>query len=154
MSNKLVIVIVAVFVVIIGAMGAGFFVMWSKISTMGPPEEPAVEEARAEVPKIEKTGPLHPLETFIVNLADEGGNRYLRVTMTLEVKDDSVIEAIQKGLPQVRNAVLMILPAKKYEDIHTIEGKKTLRDQLLDNLNELMAPGSVTDIFFTEFVVQ
>jgi flagellar FliL protein len=148
------IILIAVFVVILGVMGGGFFLMWSKINAASSPPMAAEEEQAAEQAVIDKMGPLHPLDTFIVNLADEGGNRYLRVTMTLEVKDPSVIDSIQKGLPQIRNAVLMILPSKKYDDIYTLEGKDALRSELIAHFNSLLPPESITNIFFTEFVVQ
>ena len=155
MSTKVIIILSAVFLIILGIMGGGFFMMWNKINTAGQvsaaEEKNQVEEKKAA---IDKMGPLHPLETFIVNLADEGGNRYLRVTMTLEVKDDSVVDTIQKGLPQIRNVVLMTLPNKTYNDIYTVEGKDALRGELIAQFNSLLPPESITNIFFTEFVVQ
>ena len=99
-------------------------------------------------------GPIMPLDTFIVNLADEGGTRYLRTTMKLELADDQSLTFVQERLPLIRDSILMILPTKNYEDISTVEGKKTLRDELIAKVNVIMIPGSVTNIYFTEFVVQ
>ena len=155
MSTKVIIILSAVFLLMLGVMGGGFFLMWSKINTAN--QVPAAEEENKAVETkaaIDNMGPLQPLDTFICNLADEGGNRYLRVTMTLEVKDEEVIDTIQKGLPQIRNIVLMTLPNKKYNDIYTLEGKDALRSELIGQFNNLLPPESITNIFFTEFVVQ
>ena len=48
----------------------------------------------------------------------------------------------------------MILPTKKYEDIDTVEGKSSLRNEMLTKLNEVMIPEKIKTIYFTEFVVQ
>ena len=155
MSTKVMIILIAVFILILGAMGGGFFLMWSKIEAANQAPITAEEkQAEKQKPAIDETGPLHPLETFIVNLADEGENRYLRVTMTLEVREKALVDTIQKGLPQIRNAVLMTVPTKKYNEINTLEGKDALRNELIAQINNLLPPESITNIYFTEFVVQ
>ena len=153
MSTKMLIVIIGVVVLIMGSIGVGFFIMWNKVSslnTMAAAEAGESAEA-AEVPKI---GPIHPLDTFIVNLADENGVRYLRTTMKLELADDESVTFAQERLPLIRDSILTTLPTKRYEDISTAEGKKTLRDELITKLNVILVPGSVSNIYFTEFVVQ
>ena len=94
------------------------------------------------------------METLIVNLADQGGKRYLRVTMELELSSDEVVEEIDKRMPQLRDAILMILPAKQYADISTTQGKMGLRDEILNKMNGYLNKGSITTMYFTEFVVQ
>lgn len=139
---------------IMGSIGTGFFIMWSKVNTIQTlAATPEAEEEVAAAPEF-KIGPIQPLDTFIVNLADEGGARYLRTTMKLELADDQSVDFLQKRLPLIRDSILMILPTKRYEDISSVEGKKTLRDELIAKLNVIMVPGSVSNIYFTEFVVQ
>ena len=48
----------------------------------------------------------------------------------------------------------MILPSKRFEDIASMEGKTALRDEIIEKLNSLFPKAVITDIFFTEFVVQ
>ena len=43
---------------------------------------------------------------------------------------------------------------KTYKDINTTEGKQALRTQLLAELNKFFSSGSITNLYFTEFVVQ
>ena len=128
--------------------------MWSKINSINTMAAAPGTEEEAEEVQAPKIGPLHSLETFIVNLADEGGTRYLRATMKLELADDQSVNFAQERLPLIRDSILMTLPTKKYEDINTVEGKKTLRDELIAKLNVIMVPGSVSNIYFTEFVIQ
>ena len=152
MSKTLMIIMIAVVLLFMGMVGAGFFILWSKISQM--PQDPALT---AEVDVEEDTndlGPLFNLDTMIVNLAGHGGKRYLRVTMALEIDDPEAVTAFENRLPQVRDAILMILPTKKYEDVSSTEGKIALRTEIMEKVNSLVTKGQVKNIYFTEFVVQ
>jgi flagellar basal body-associated protein FliL len=48
----------------------------------------------------------------------------------------------------------MILPSKRFEEIASVEGKTALRDEIMDKLNSLFPRIVISNIFFTEFVVQ
>jgi flagellar protein FliL len=163
MSKKVLIIIMAVFLLIMGMMGGGFFLLWSKMSaTVAQVQQQnggqaSEEEVVEEKPTI---GPLYRMDTLIVNLADHGGKRYLRVTMELELKPNDkvepaeVSEEIDSRLPQLRDSILMILPTKKYDEISTTQGKIALRDELMAKLNPFLNKGQISKIYFTEFVVQ
>ena len=152
MSKKVLIIIIAVAVLFMGVVGAGFFILWNKISQM--PLDPSKV---AEIPVKEDEnviGPLYTLDTMIVNLAGNGGKRYLRVTMALELSDPDSLATIESRLPQIRDVVLMILATKTYDDVSTSDGKISLRNQVMGKINTLMTKGRVNNIYFTEFVVQ
>jgi flagellar protein FliL len=152
MSKTVLIIIISVAVLFMGTVGAGFFILWNKISQV--PLDPTKV---AEMPVEEEEnviGPLYTLDTMIVNLSDHGGKRYLRVTMALELSDTESIATIESRLPQIRDAVLMILPTKTYDDVSTTDGKISLRNQVMEKINALMTKGHVNNIYFTEFVVQ
>lgn len=152
MSKTVLIIIISVAVLFMGMVGAGFFILWSKVSQM-PLDPSTVEEISVEEEE-NAMGPLYSLDTMIVNLSDQGGKRYLRVTMALELSDPDAVATIESRLPQVRDAILMILPTKTYDDISTTDGKIALRSQVMENINNLMTKGRVNNIYFTEFVVQ
>lgn len=158
MSTKVLIIVIAVFVLVMGMMGGGFFILWSKMSaTMAQVQTPDTEQPAEEEVKQEEAvsiGPIYKLETLIVNLADQGGKRYLRITMELELSAPELIDEIDKRLPQLRDAILMILPTKTFADIGTTPGKIALRDELLAKLNSYLKTGTVSTIYFSEFVVQ
>lgn len=164
MPKKYLIIIGAAFLALVIGTTSGMFVywnimLWNKVSSIdkkvNPPVEVEEEEAGAEEEgPAEKIGPMHPLDTFIVNLADEGGRRYLRITINLELKDDTVQKKVEQRIPEIRNRVLMILPTKKVEDIKDTTGKMVLRDEIHAGINSILGEGSVTNIYFTEFVMQ
>jgi len=152
MSKTVLIIIISVAVLFMGMVGAGFFILWNKVSQM-PLDPSAVEEIPVEEEE-NVMGPLYALDTMVVNLSDQGGKRYLRVTMALELNDPDAVATIESRLPQVRDAILMILPTMTYDDVSTTDGKIALRSQVMENINNLMTKGRVNNIYFTEFVVQ
>ena len=153
MSNKLMFIVIAVMLVITIGLAGGFIMMWSKLSSLSVPAN-GVANAATEPAQTAQLGPLFSLETFIVNLADSERNRYLRITMDLELLADTDTEKLNERLPQVRDRILMILPSKRFEDIASVEGKTTLRDEIIEKLNNLFPKAVVSNIYFTEFVVQ
>lgn len=158
MSKNVLLIIIAAFVLIMGMMGGGFFLMWKQMSATVAQvnQQNGSEEAEAEVAEEEEVsiGPMYKMDTMIVNLADRGGKRYLRLTMQFELSTPEVVDEIEMRLPQIRDSILMILPAKQYADISTTQGKVTLREELMAQLNGYLKKGAINTIYFTEFVVQ
>jgi flagellar protein FliL len=155
MSNKILVLLIGVLMVLMLGLGGGLFMMWNKLAdlnaqSMANASEKAGAEGSVNVP----VGPIFSLDTFIVNLADQGGNRYLRVTMDLELANPELEAEVSQRLPQVRDSILMILPTKRFEDISTMQGKISLRDEILEKINGYLAKGKINNIYFKEFVVQ
>jgi flagellar FliL protein len=164
MSNKVLLILMGLVLVLVLGMGGGMFMIWSKLSAVSP--KAVVPETGAEVTpdkaKPEEIGAVVSVDTFIVNLADPGGNRYLRVTMDLELAGKPADKSagktagdeLAKRMPQIRDAILMILSTKRYVDISTPEGKTVLREEILNAANGLLASSQISRIYFKEFVIQ
>jgi len=154
MSKTLIIIIAAFLLFVMALMGGGFFILWTKMSAMSSPAATAEEVAEEAEEESEEIGPLYSLGTLIVNLADEGGKRYLRVSIELELESQELTEEVEKRLPQVRDSILMILPTKTFNDINTTPGKIAVRDELIAAMNGIVKGGKIKNLYFTEFVVQ
>jgi flagellar FliL protein len=155
MSNKLLVILIGVLFVLILGMGGGMFMMWSKLSTVAAHTVIPESDKTAKEAKPEPMGKVVALDTFIVNLADQGASRYLRVTMDLEITGGKTPEEeVTRRTSQLRDAVLMILPTKKFTDIVSTEGKTALRDEIMGALNGLLTTSKVSRIYFKEFVIQ
>ena len=164
MSNKVLLILMGLVLVLVLGMGGGMFMIWNKLSAVSP--KAVVPETGAEVApdkaKPEEIGAVVSVDTFIVNLADPGGNRYLRVTMDLELAGKPADKSggktagdeLAKRMPQIRDAILMILSTKRYVDISTPEGKSALREKMLNAANGLLASSQISRIYFKEFVIQ
>jgi flagellar FliL protein len=155
MSNKILVLLIGVMMMLMLGLGGGLFMMWNQLSALNAQSVADAGGQPDEVVSLEQSlGPIFSLDTFIVNLADKGGTRYLRVTMDLELDNSELEDELNKRLPQVRDSLLMILPSKRFEDISTVQGKTALRDEMLEALNGYLGQGKITNIYFKEFVVQ
>ena len=114
----------------------------------------AVASAKKEPLKAPLMGSLWPMDPFIVNLTDNGGERYLKVVIQLEVADPNAIKELDVLKPKLRDSVLDLLSAKSYKDLMDMGGKQRLREEIILRLNSFLTTGKVDRIYFTEFVVQ
>jgi flagellar FliL protein len=99
-------------------------------------------------------GHIYKMEPFLVNLADPGQPRYLKITLHVESNQEKGNEEYEKRLPQLRDAILTILSSKNYNDIMSSEGKTSLREEIKSKMNQLLIGLKMQNIYFTEFVVQ
>ena len=154
MSKKGLMILVVCFVIIALAVGAGLYVLWGKVSETAPETLEGAEEVAEKKDVKAMVKALLSMETFVVNLADPGGKRYLRVTIALEIDDKDFVEEAKKNVPQMRDKVLLILPAKMFKDIRTSSGKDALREEIIAQLNPLLDKCKITNLYFQEFVIQ
>jgi len=94
------------------------------------------------------------LEPFIVNIYDGQELRYLKVKVELEMVGPAVKGEIEAKLAPIRDAVLVLLSAKTLQDIQDVQGKNTMKEEILAAINRHIPPGKIAKVYFTDFVVQ
>lgn len=146
-KSKLKLILSAVMIVV---LGAGGFFGWSWYS------QKKAKAAQADRKQEEAAAVVYPLKSFIVNLVDKNGvgNRYLKVSLELEISGEPARATVDGNIPQLRDTILMLLSSRSLNDINTLEGKLELKQTLLSRMNRLLGEGIVQRIYFTEFVVQ
>jgi len=97
---------------------------------------------------------IFPIERFIVNLNDPGGKRYLKTTIVLESSINGFSENLEAQMPLVRDAVLLILSGKSIAAVQGIDGKISLRKELILTINNILKTTKIRNLYFTEFVIQ
>jgi flagellar FliL protein len=113
------------------------------------------QEAAPAAQGVAEIGELYPFESFIVNLADPGGTRYLRVTLQVELSATKGLkDEMDKRQPQIRDAVLTILSSKRFEEINSAQGKMVMKQQIMRSINSVLTTGQILNVYVTEFVVQ
>jgi flagellar FliL protein len=153
-SKTVLIIIIAGFVLFMAMAGAGFYILWQKMPG-SPANSVTVSKSATEKGQPTKgLGPLYALNPFVVNLAGGGGKRFLRVKMDFELKDQTIFEKVRAQFPRVKDKILTILSAKKFEDINTVKGKSDLRAEIAATIDTLFSKGAVTNVYFTEFVIE
>ncbi len=140
-GSKKLIIIIAIAAVI--AIAGGFFT-YTKLIAKGKDGGHKKEE-------VKKTA-LIPLDPFVVNLAEQG--RFLKVTMQLELSDETHQAMATEKVPQFRDAIITLISSKSAEALSSPEGKIQLKDELLLRLNQAAGKDIFKNIYFTEFVMQ
>lgn len=155
-KKKMIIMIAMISLFLMGSIGAGFYLVWNRISNIGSPVQASEEvgEKKSIDEKAAAMGPVLNLETFIVNLADDDAQRFLKTTISLEMDAPEAVEEATSRLPQIKDYVVTLLPTKKSVEILSAEGKQILRSQLTDGLNRFLTKGKIDSLYFTDFVIQ
>ena len=113
------------------------------------------EEVHAEAPPA-KPPSFIEVPDLMVNLAGSPGERvqYLKVKVTLEVKEEKQVEAIKPTLPRVTDIFQTYLRELRPADLNGSAGLFRLKEELTRRVNAAVAPTPVTAVLFKEIVVQ
>lgn len=153
-KKKLIIIIAAVVLLLaIGGGAAWFFLL--------KPDPPTPEELdpglKVPVPDLtQKTeiGPMVDIEEFVVNIISGDTPHYVKASLTVELSSEDVQPEVEQRMPQVRDAVLLLIGNKTYEELQDLQGKRQLKAELTSKINSFLQSGKVRAIYFTNFVVQ
>ncbi|MDR2892083.1 MAG: flagellar basal body-associated FliL family protein [Deltaproteobacteria bacterium] len=144
---------------IIGGGGFGAYKLGFLDGVLGAVSSAPEQETTAEGSTTTIETPTSNLRTaslapFVANLADPLGNRYIRMTLEVEVLSPEVINELKVQNPRIRDAMIMLLSSKTYTELSTQAGKLRLKNEILDRINQVLGGPKVTRVFFTELVVQ
>jgi flagellar FliL protein len=99
-------------------------------------------------------GPLMPLESMITNLADPDTDRYLKVSMQLRITSEGAKAEVEAHLVPVRNQILLYLSSLTIADTSGADNKRDIQKRVKRIANEAMPSSRITQVYFTEFVIQ
>jgi flagellar FliL protein len=119
--------------------------------------EKVEEKTSSEEPKLikkKKKSLMFHLDPFIVNLAKSGGNRFLKVTVSLEMSSPDVSFELKKNIKKITDSVLLLLSTKVFKDVYSVQGKFTLKSEITTRVNQFLTKGVVKGAYFTEFIIQ
>jgi len=146
-KSKLPLILGAVGLLAVGGGGAFWFLRAAPVAAEG-----AKEEAPAET-----GGGVVTFEPFVVNLADEGGGRFLRASVQLVVADPETAKEITENAVQMvrlRSSLLELLAEQASETLITADGKAALKEAIAERAAGVLAPHEVLDVLFSDFLVQ
>lgn len=152
-TSKLLLIVV-IGALLVSLLGVGGYIIYTQV--LGGGGEEAKKEAAkvAELKEAAKLGIVTALDPFIVNLTDDAGKRYLKVTMQLELDNEILNEEITNKMPQIKDSIITVLSSKSTDDLLTIDGKFKLKEQIQTRVNVLLKTGVIQNVYFVEFVIQ
>lgn len=153
-KKKLIIIIVIVAIVLAGAGGAAALLLGKK------------DAGKKEEKKAEKSAPpvFLALDNFVVNLQSDNGDKYLQAGISLQVKNEEIVNYYKLNMPQLRSRVLLLLSSKDAAELLTTEGKNKLAEEIIEQAElpyskDEVSPKEeeerkISGVFFTTFMVQ
>lgn len=165
-GNKKILIIAIAAVVVLGAGAGAFFFLKGKPASHATEEAPKAEAAAAEGAhgspaeakgahgEAKKGGAsdLIALDPFIVNLQDNSGTRYLKLSLSLEVEGRQ--DEVTSQTVRIRDSLIVLLSSKSYSDIGTVEGKYQMRDEIVARVNQFLTKSKVKSVYFSDMVIQ
>lgn len=138
------------------AAGAYFFLQAD--SAASEDAEGAEAEVSEEVAPPDESFYIDLKPEFVINFRDANNRpKFLKADLSVATTDSDVEEAVQKHMPAIRNNLVLLLSRQVYDDLVPHEGKETLRQQALAEVQSVMQarigkPG-VDDLYFSNFVM-
>lgn len=167
-KKKLIIIIISL--VLLAGMGVGLFFgyKWWMGRSHAPADANATEQAEGNGGEAKKhdgaadnasAGPEGPGELvsippLLVNLAEPQGRRYLKLALDIEVRDKMAADELNKNMPKVKDALILLLSSKTYEDLGSLENKILLKKEVVERLTLVLGEQKVLRVYITEIVVQ
>ena len=150
------------------ALGAAYFFAGPLLTGRAAADQPTPTEADSAAVS---PGPMYVLKERVVNLADPGGRKYLKVAMSVEFATDAAEfrraspeqrqekqaefdKKIAPLVPLIDDAILTVLTARTSAELSTAEGKQRLKEEIKERLNRILGREQVTNVYFTQFVMQ
>jgi flagellar protein FliL len=97
------------------------------------------------------------LDPFVVNLADPGGARFLRLTVGLVVEGEEQAKKFSEDPVErmrLRSSILEMLSQQTAARLVSAEGKAELKKAVVEHAAKSAEPLKVSDVLFSEFIVQ
>lgn len=156
-KKKLIIIILLALILLGGGGGAAVFLLGHK-----KPAAEAPKDANGNEVKLDKDGkPIVPgayflqIPDILVNLSSaDGQNRYLRLSVQLEVGSEEDKKAVENVMPRVVDQFQTYLRELRVKDLRGSAGIYRLQVELLSRVNAAAAPTQVKNVLFQEILIQ
>ncbi len=167
-NKKLLMIYGGGLLVLIIAIGVGaYFFLGEKEGDVVPLEEQAVEEeiieeeeeVKIKKVKIKKVN-IYNLEPFFLPIRDDGKEtgRFISIAANLLLSNRVLKHEIDKVLPLVRKNIYNILRRKRPSDftLERFQTEERIKKEIMTASNALLlgGTGTITDVFFTRFMVK
>ncbi|HUI10294.1 MAG TPA: flagellar basal body-associated FliL family protein [Bacteroidota bacterium] len=122
---------------------------------VAPASTPAGPQTRAAEPKeTAEAKSIFVVKDVIVNPAGTNGTRFLLTTVGFEINGIEREKELEGKEVQVRDVLNTILTSKGLEDLSGNEQREALRKEILQKVGEMLPAGSLTNVYFSKFIIQ
>lgn len=146
-------IILAVLLLVLA--GGGFFAYTYFFASDGQVgSEGGVEVQGEKKSKDDGVVNMVSMPSFVVNLADPLGRRYLKISLEMELVGKDAPAKFQKEMPKIKDKLLLLLSSKSYSDLSSMAAKVELKTEIVNRANLVLGENIVKQVFYTEFIIQ
>mgnify|MGYP006277687937 FL=1 len=145
MNYKMLALIVVLVVIITGVASFTFFTYFSVSGDE--------EESENEITSVEDIRPTYSVGNFTVNISNNNQISFVRASVVFELENSEMTEELDKRSSQIRDRIISTLRAQNQEILEE-PGADTIKQIVKDKVNEILISGRITNVWFTELVVQ
>jgi flagellar protein FliL len=99
--------------------------------------------------------PLYTISDLVLNPAGSGGTRFLMLSVALDMKDSSAVEALKARDAEIKDAVLALVGGKTVEQLAEVSSREPLKVEIRDLVGKITKkPKSIKRVSFPQFVIQ
>lgn len=120
-------------------------------------EETEIQKKQEELKKpAEPTDrPIIVFEQMIVNIAMTSGKaHYITIAFAVECKDDEIAATVKAKKALFIDQLIALVGKRQLTELNTIQGKLLLKTELMRKFDAIVNPGGITNIYFSNFILQ
>lgn len=145
------VVLIGVGVIVLLALVAGAVFLGYFVASKNVPTNTVVTGGQQE--KVKEFS--FEVKEFIVNLKDDNKEKFLKIKVYLggDAENKKLKPELESYKPQIEDSINKILRSKISTDF-TAEGEAQLKNEIKTSINSLLTKGQVTNVYFTDLIIQ
>ncbi|WP_041274949.1 flagellar basal body-associated FliL family protein [Desulforamulus reducens] len=100
----------------------------------------------------------YSMGSLLVNLADSGGNSFMRLTPVLEYEQNKenkkLGEELTKNKVILQDCIIRVIRKKKLKDVQPPESIDKVAEELKTEINSQLRHGKILRVYFSEYLTQ
>ncbi|KJR96309.1 MAG: flagellar basal body protein FliL [Desulfobulbaceae bacterium BRH_c16a] len=153
-KKKMFLIIGIIVLVLLAGAGTAAFFLLKKSPDTKEQQNPASQVSVPELNQMAQIGPMVNIEEFIINIISADTPHYVKATFAIELTNEEVKTEVELRMPQMRDAILLLIGNKSFEELQDLQGKNQLKAEITSKINSFLKSGKVKAVYFTNFVVQ
>lgn len=147
--------ILVILLILIIAVGGGFcaYLLIFKKPSIAAAGQSSTLPSNAVVNNEGTSKYTAALDDFLVNLSDEGGKKYMKITICIGYDNKKLATEIEEKTPMIRDAINSVLRSKKSTDM-SAKGVEDLKAEIGNRINPLFENGRVNHVYFSNIIIQ
>lgn len=100
-----------------------------------------------------RIGPMHKLESFIVDVGNFDIRKGCKADIVLELKDNKALKEVNQREAEIRSVIINVLRLNTIQLLMESNDTTILQNLITEELNEVLGGEKVKTTWFTEFIV-